>query len=120
MASPELTSAARRGRVHVLTLAGDLTAAHTPALRTALIDGLGRYGPHLVLDLSAVTACDESTARVFEEATARAWRRGGWVRLAAPTPAIVASLQAIYGTRNPGVYPTVEEAMSVRAAPRSR
>ena len=65
-----------------------------------------------MLDLRAVRSCAPGTVQAIEGAAHRAWRRGGWVRLAA-VPPVVLSAFTVDG-RCPLTYADVDEAIATR------
>lgn len=99
--------------VGVVTVAGDLSEGNAAVLRTELVDAMGSVGPRLVLDLRAVRSCVPGTVEAIEGAATRAWRRGGWVRLAA-VPPVVLDAFALDG-RCPIIFADVDEAIATRA-----
>jgi anti-anti-sigma factor len=99
--------------IGVVTVAGDLGDANAAVLRTQLVDAMGSVGPRLVLDLRAVHSCGPESVRAIEGAAHRAWRRGGWLRLAAAPPAVLTAF-AVDG-RCPLSYADVDEAIAARA-----
>jgi anti-sigma B factor antagonist len=98
--------------IGVVTVAGDLTEGSAAMLRTELVDAMGSVGPRLVLDLRAVQSCVPGAVEAIEGAAHRAWRRGGWVRLAAVPPVVLMAF-ALDG-RCPLTYADVDEAIATR------
>jgi anti-sigma B factor antagonist len=96
--------------VAVLSGALDLTA--TPALREQLRRLLGPAASRLVLDLSLVSDIDASGLAVLVGTWRRARLIGGYLRLAAVSPAVSAALSAADLDRLFEIFPTVRAAIS--------
>jgi len=96
--------------VTIAELSGDLDLASAPGLREQLL-GLLRPGTsRLVLDLSRVSFCDASGLAVLVGASHRARMLGGFLRLAAVSPATERVLQLTGLDRHLSIYPTVHAA----------
>ena len=96
--------------VTIAELSGDLDLASAPGLREQLL-GLLRPGTsRLVLDLSRVSFCDASGLAVLVGASHRARMLGGFLRLAAVSPATGRVLQLTGLDRHLSIYPTVHAA----------
>ena len=96
--------------VTIAELSGDLDLASAPDLREQLL-GLLRPGTsRLVLDLSRVSFCDASGLAVLVGASHRARMLGGFLRLAAVSPATDRVLHLTGLDRHLSIYPTVHAA----------
>jgi anti-anti-sigma factor len=104
----------------VAALAGKLDIAAAPALREQLWRILRPATSRLVIDLSAVSHADVSGLTVMVGTGRRARMLGGFLRLAAPTPAVTGALRATGLSQHFEIYPTVVAAISgsALAAPR--
>jgi anti-anti-sigma factor len=100
----------------VVSLAGALDDASAPALREYLLGVVHQCGGRLVLDLSAVRYADVSGLTVVVGTRRRTELLGGWLRLAAPPPAVTDVLAATGLDRQLDIYATVEAAVSVLVA----
>lgn len=78
----------------IATIGGEINAATAPGLRDQLLDILHRQSPHLVLDLSQVTACDSTGLDAFARTAQRAELLGGNVTLGAAPPEIANAIRA--------------------------
>ena len=87
-----------------------LNIASAPALREQLLNVLRPAVSRLVLDLSAVSYADASGLAVLVGTGRRAGLLGGFLRLAAPVPAVTRVL------RRTGLYRQFDIFPSVRAA----
>ena len=98
---------------HVIAaLSGELDILCAPALREQLLGLLRPGASRLVLDLSQVSYADASGLAVLVGTGRRAGLLGGFLRLAAPTPA-VSSVMRISGLhRQLDVFRTVQAAIT--------
>jgi stage II sporulation protein AA (anti-sigma F factor antagonist) len=80
--------------IRVLTLAGEIDRDTGQALRQAL-DASGAPRPRIVVDLSRVTFMDSTGINIFVAAHRTLTEAGGWIRLAAPTEAVMRLLQIV-------------------------
>jgi stage II sporulation protein AA (anti-sigma F factor antagonist) len=80
--------------IRVLTLAGEIDYDTGPALREAL-DAAGILRPRIVVDLSRVTFMDSTGINLFIAAHRTLTEAGGWIRLAAPSEAVLRTLQIV-------------------------
>lgn len=104
---------ARTEGAHVIaTLCGELDIASAPVLRDQLLDLLRPATSRLVLDLSAVSYADASGLAVLVGTGRRAGLLGGFLRLAAPAPAVtrVLSLTGLHGQLDS--FPTIQAAIT--------
>ena len=108
-----LTSLAERDGCAIRALRGDLDIASAQALREELLTLLGP-GSRLIIDLSEVEYADASGIAVLVGGQRRAGLLGGWLRLAALTPAVAEILAATGLNRHLAIFPTVEAAISGR------
>lgn len=104
------TSRLRDGCV-IVTLRGELDIASAPALREELAAVLESEASRLVIDLSAIRYADTSGIAVLVGSLRRAGLLGGWLRLAAPTPAITQILAVTGLNQHFATFPTVETAI---------
>ncbi|MDQ0681115.1 anti-anti-sigma factor [Streptomyces achromogenes] len=80
--------------IRVLTLAGEIDYDTSPPLRQAL-DASGTRRPRIVVDLSRVTFMDSTGINLFIAAHRSLTQADGWIRLAAPTEAVMRLLQIV-------------------------
>ncbi|MET7695945.1 STAS domain-containing protein [Streptomyces sp. NPDC005483] len=80
--------------IRVLTLAGEIDHDTGQALRQAL-DASGAPRPHIVVDLSRVTFMDSTGINIFVAAHRTLTEANGWIRLAAPSEAVLRTLQIV-------------------------
>ncbi|MFF6914377.1 anti-sigma factor antagonist [Streptomyces sp. NPDC012466] len=80
--------------IRVLTLTGEIDRDTGQALRQAL-DASGAPRPRIVVDLSRVTFMDSTGINIFVAAHRTLTEAGGWIRLAAPTEAVMRLLQIV-------------------------
>jgi anti-sigma B factor antagonist len=100
----------------VVALAGVLDITSAPAVREHLTKILRPTSNRLVIDLSAVSFADISGLTVLVGAGRRARALGGFLRLAAPTPAVADALSAAGLDWQFDIYPTVAAAMTGRSS----
>jgi anti-anti-sigma factor len=100
----------------IALLRGDLDLASAPALREEFLGLLGPGASRLVIDLSAVGHADASGVAVLVGAGRRAVLLGGWLRLAAPAPAVIRVLAVTGLNRHLATFATVGEAITGRHA----
>ena len=100
------------GTYVIAALAGELEIASAPALREELFGLLRPAASRLVLDLSAVSFADTSGLAMLVGTGHRAGQLGGFLRLAAPAPAVstVLRLTGLYGQFD--IYPSVRVAIA--------
>lgn len=99
----------------VAALAGVLDITTAPAVREHLTQILRPTSCRLVIDLSAVSFADVSGLTVLVGAGRRARALGGFLRLAAPMPAVTDALSATGLDWQFDIYPTVSAAMNGQA-----
>jgi stage II sporulation protein AA (anti-sigma F factor antagonist) len=80
--------------IRVLTVAGEIDHHTGQALRQAL-DVSGTPRPRVVVDLSRVTFMDSTGINILIAAHRALTEAGGWIRLAAPTEAVMRTLQIV-------------------------
>ncbi|MFF4276878.1 STAS domain-containing protein [Streptomyces sp. NPDC001536] len=80
--------------IRVLTLAGEIDYDTGQSLRQAL-DAAETPRPRIVVDLSRVTFMDSTGINLFIAAHRDLIEAGGWMRLAAPTQAVMRTLQIV-------------------------
>ena len=106
-----ISSRSERGCV-IAALSGELDITCAPALREQLL-GLLRPGTgRLVIDLSRVSYADASGLAVLVGTGRRAGLLGGFLRLAAPAPAVANVLRVTGLRRQLDVFPTVQAAIT--------
>ncbi len=96
----------------VVTLRGALDTSSAPALRECLLRILRPALSRLVIDLSAVSQADVRGLTVLVGTGRRARLLDGFLRLAAPVPAVASVLTASGLDSQLDLYPTVEAAMT--------
>jgi anti-anti-sigma factor len=96
----------------IAALSGELDITCAPALREQLLALLHSGTARLVIDLSRVSYADASGLAVLVGTGRRAGLLGGFVRLAAPAPAVATVLRVtgLYGQLD--VFPTVQAAIT--------
>jgi anti-anti-sigma factor len=105
-------SSRTEGAHTIAALSGELDIASVPALREQLQGLLRPAASRLVIDLSRVSYADASGLAVLVATGRRAGLLGGYMRLAAPAPA-VAKILRITGLRlRLDIFPTVQAAIT--------
>lgn len=118
---PRLRLSTRTERGHVIaTLSGALDIASAPVLREQLLGLLRPAASRLVINLSAVQYADASGLAVLVGTAHRARMLGGFLRLAAPGPAVARVLRLTGLYRQLDTYPTVQAAMTEPPSARHR
>jgi anti-anti-sigma factor len=108
-----LSVSSRTGRGHVIAvLSGELDIASAPALREQLLGLLRPAASRLVIDLSAVSYADASGLAVLAGTGRRAGLLGGFLRLAAPAPAVARVLRLTGLHLRLDIFPTVQAAIT--------
>jgi anti-sigma B factor antagonist len=105
----KLSSRTELGYV-VGSLSGQLDIASTPLLREQL-RGLLESSSKLVLDLSGVTSADASGLAVLVGTGHQAEALGGFLRLAAPQPAVAELLRSTGLDEKLEIFPTTQAAL---------
>lgn len=83
----------RFGQVDSVAVAGRLTAAEAPLVRSSVLEVLAEGDARLVLDLTRLDFCDSSGLSVLISALKAARTRGGNVCLAGVTPPVRALIE---------------------------
>jgi anti-anti-sigma factor len=105
-------SSRTEGAHTIAALSGELDIASVPALREQLLGLLRPAASRLVIDLSRVSYADASGLAVLVATGRRAGLLGGYMRVAAPAPA-VAKILRITGLRlRLDIFPTVQAAIT--------
>jgi anti-anti-sigma factor len=94
----------------VLGMRGALDIDTAPVLRESVDGLLSEPTPRIVIDLSGVTFCDSIGLGTFAYAHTSCVARGGFLRLAGPTPFLVRVLDTVGLSDKVGVYESVEKA----------
>ncbi len=97
-----------------VAIGGDLDIASAPVVRERLLSLLRPGACRLVIDMSAVRYADASGLAVLVSTQRRAVLLGGWLRLAAPRPAVTGALAATGLSRHLAAYPTARAAAAGR------
>ncbi|PWJ02374.1 anti-anti-sigma factor [Streptomyces sp. NWU49] len=97
--------------IRVLTLSGEIDHHTGDTLRQAL-DASGTPRPRVVADLHQVTFMDSSGINVFLAAHRALNEAGGWLRLAAPAPAVLRTLQIVGLDEIIDCHPTLPDALN--------
>lgn len=100
---------------HVVTLSGVLNVTNAPALREFLLRLLRPAASRLIIDLSAVSKADAGGLAVLVGTERRARLLDGFLRLAAPVPAVAGALTETGLSLRFDIYPTLEAAISCTA-----
>jgi len=103
------------GNCLVVTLSGVLDVTSAPALRECLLRLLRPAASRLVIDLSAISHADARGLTVLVGTERRARLLDGFLRLAAPVPAVAAALRETGLSLQFDIYPTLEAAISCPA-----
>ena len=110
---PGLSVYARSERRCVIAaLSGELDSTCAPALREQLLALLRSGTGRLVIDLSRVSYADASGLAVLVGTRHRAGLLGGFLRLAAPAPAVAKVLRVTGLHRQLDVFRTVQAAIT--------
>ena len=110
---PGLSLGTRIERAHVIAaLSGELDIVSAPELREQLLGLLRPAASRLVIDLSAVRYADASGLAVLVGTARRAMLLGGYLRLAAPTPAVARVLSLTGLHLKLDIFPTVSAAIT--------
>src|ERR1035441_4048078 len=96
----------------IAVLSGELEISCAPVLREQLLGVLRPAASRLVIDLSGVSYADASGLAVLVGTGRRAGLLGGFLRLAAPVPAVADVLRITGLSRHLDIYPTVAAAIS--------
>jgi anti-anti-sigma factor len=107
-----LTARTERGGYVIAALRGELDIASAPGLRERLLGLLRPAVSRLIIDLSAVGYADASGVAVLVGTGRRAGLLGGWLRLAAPSPAVARVLSATGIGPHLDIFPTVQAAIT--------
>ena len=111
--APSVRISSRSERACVISaLSGELDITCAPALREQLLGLLRPGAGRLVIDLSAVSYADASGLAVLVGTGRRAGLLGGFLRLAAPTPAVARVLRITGLHRQLDIFPTVQAAIT--------
>ncbi|QKW25056.1 STAS domain-containing protein [Streptomyces seoulensis] len=96
--------------IHVLTLAGEIDHHTGDTLRRAL--DVEATGPvRIAVDMGQVTFMDSSGINILINAHHAAAATGGWLRLAAPVPAVLRTLQIVGIDEVIDCHPTLPDAL---------
>jgi anti-anti-sigma factor len=98
------------GGITIAELTGELDIATAPPLLEQLLGMLRPGSSRLVVDLSKVSFCDASGLAVLVSAARRAGLLGGFLRLAAVSPATGRVLHITGLDRTFAIFPTVQAA----------
>lgn len=79
----------------VLSVRGQLDIDTAPALRDAVDGLLNQPLPRIIVDLSGITFCDSIGLGTFAYAHTSCVERGGFLRLAGPTPFMAKILETV-------------------------
>jgi len=110
---PGLSVSARSERGCVIAaVSGELDITCAPSLREQLLALLRPGTAWLVIDLSRVSFADASGLAVLVGTGRRAGLLGGFLRLAAPAPAVARVLRVTGLHRQLDVFPTVQAAIT--------
>ncbi|WP_367038198.1 STAS domain-containing protein [Streptomyces sp. Je 1-332] len=97
--------------IRVLSLAGEIDHHSGPALHQALAES-DAFRPRVVLDLSLVTFMDSSGINILLAAHHTHTEAGGWLRLAAPSPAVKRTLDIIGADTVLDCHDTLSQALT--------
>jgi anti-anti-sigma factor len=94
----------------VLCVRGPLDLDTAPVLRDAVDGLLSEPVPRIIVDLSGVTFCDSIGLGTFAYAHNSCTARGGFLRLAGPSPFLARVLDTVGLSSTVSVYESVAEA----------
>ncbi len=94
----------------VLCLRGHLDIDTAQAFRAAVDGLLGEPVPRIIVDLAGVTFCDSIGLGTFAYAHNACDARGGYLRLAGPTPFLVKVLNTVGLSGTVSLYESVAQA----------
>ncbi|MGW2697770.1 STAS domain-containing protein [Streptomyces sp. NPDC001296] len=97
--------------IRVLTLIGEIDHHTGEALHQAL-DVSGIVRPRIVVDMRRVSFMDSSGINILLAAHQAAAAAGGWLRLAAPAPAVLRTLQLVGVDQFIDCRPSLRDALS--------
>ncbi|MFE2622212.1 STAS domain-containing protein, partial [Streptomyces caelestis] len=97
--------------IRVLTPAGEIDHDTGETLRRTLTPS-PTGPPRIVADLRQVTFMDSSGINILLTAHHTATTAGGWLRLAAPTPAVLRTLQIVGIDEIIDCHPTLHDALN--------
>ncbi len=97
--------------IRVVTLAGEIDYNSSGQLRQAL-DVTGTARPRTVIDMCRVTFMDSSGINLLIGAHQDTTAAGGWLRLAAPTDAVLRVLQLVGVDQLIDCHPTRNQALA--------
>ncbi|MEU3298136.1 STAS domain-containing protein [Streptomyces longwoodensis] len=97
--------------IRVLSLTGELDHDTGEALRQAL-DVTGTARPRIVVDMRQLTFMDSTGINLLVAAYQTVTRADGWIRLAAPTEAVLRTLQLVGVDDLIECRPTLREALA--------
>ncbi|MET9116683.1 STAS domain-containing protein [Streptomyces longwoodensis] len=97
--------------IRVLSPVGEIDHDTGEQLRQAL-DVTGTARPRIVVDMRQVTFMDSAGVHVLFEAHQAVSEAGGWIRLAAPTPAVRRVLHFVGIDSVIALRPTLREALA--------
>ncbi|HEU4421028.1 MAG TPA: STAS domain-containing protein [Pilimelia sp.] len=93
-----------------VTAAGELDFSTHRVLLDAVADEIDHGRARILLDMSRVTFCDSSGLGVLARVFRRTTERRGWLRVAAPAPAVRRTMEIANLDRMIPVYDTVADA----------
>ncbi|MFF3488914.1 STAS domain-containing protein [Streptomyces sp. NPDC002701] len=105
-----IVSAATDG-IRVLTVRGEIDRATAPDLLKALTPDDDTTAMRIILDLKDVTFMDSTGINTLLTAHQTAQRTHGWLRLAAPTEAVLRVIQIVRLDHLIPSYPTLRQAL---------
>ena len=112
MAGMQVWTTRRDDGLVVLGARGPLDIDTAPVLRNAVDGLLSEPIPQIIIDLSGITFCDSIGLGTFAYAHVASVARGGFLRLACPTPFLVKLLDTVGLSDKVAVYESVEQAAS--------
>ncbi|MFF9262411.1 STAS domain-containing protein [Streptomyces longwoodensis] len=100
------------GDVHVVTPAGEIDHHTGDDLKRALDEVIDAARPRVVLDMRQIGFMDSSGINILLTAHRAATDTGGWLRLAAPTEAVLRTLQLVGVDTVIDCHPTLDQALT--------
>ncbi|MEW1648155.1 MULTISPECIES: STAS domain-containing protein [unclassified Streptomyces] len=99
-----------RDGIRVISLQGEIDHHSGPVLQQAL-HASKASGPRVVLDLRGVLFMDSTGVNLLISAHGDLTRTGGWLRLAAPTPAVLRPIRLVGLDALVECHPTLSQAL---------
>ncbi|WP_308356452.1 STAS domain-containing protein [Streptomyces sp. ODS05-4] len=106
-----VVTATRAGRVHIITVVGDVDAQTAVRIEEVLAGAYSSEPPLIVMELSGVGFIDSSGIRVLFTGHATAQDRQGWLRVARASQQVMHVVELVRLDSVIDCYPTLEQAL---------